>query len=177
MNHSTIRESPSTRILGMILALVILALTLPISSAITEDEELERIITIDDVLVCLDGTDGEGELVQLHTVTSVGRESVKVNGVKSKNELLEYTIPDELLLADANFPTPKKDSTAPALCPGYSFILESITQAGAELPGCIRCVMKWILKTFARVIWSFFMEPWEKKSRESRMWESMSETI
>ena len=103
MNHSTIRESPSTRILGMILALVILALTLPISSAITEDEEPERIITIDDVLVCLDGTDGEGELVQLHTVTSVGRENVKVNGVKSRNELLEYTIPDDLLLADANF--------------------------------------------------------------------------
>ena len=74
MNHSTIRESPSTRILGMILALVILALTLPISSAITEDEEPERI-----------------------------RENVKVNGVKSRNELLEYTIPDELLLADANF--------------------------------------------------------------------------
>ena len=87
----------------MILALVILALTLPISSAITEDEEPERIITIDDVLVCLDGTDGEGELVQLHTVTSVGRENVKVNGVKSRNELLEYTIPDDLLLADANF--------------------------------------------------------------------------
>ena len=103
MNHSTIRESPSTRILGMILALVILALTLPISSAITEDEEPGRIITVDDVLVCLDGCDGEGELVQLHTVTSVGRENVKVNGVKSKNELLEYTIPDELLLADANF--------------------------------------------------------------------------
>ena len=39
MNHSTIRESPSTRILGMILALVILALTLPISSAITEDAQ------------------------------------------------------------------------------------------------------------------------------------------
>ena len=103
MNHSTIRESPSTRILGMILALVILALTLPISSAITEDEEPERIITVDDVLVCLDGAEGEGELVQLHTVTSVGRENVKVNGVKSRNELLEYTIPDDLLLADANF--------------------------------------------------------------------------
>ena len=48
LNHSTIRESPSTRILGMILALVILALTLPISSAITEDEEPERIITMVD---------------------------------------------------------------------------------------------------------------------------------
>ena len=103
MNYSTIREDPLTKILGIILAFVILAFTLPISNAITEDEESDRIITIDDVYVCLNGNDGEGELVPLHTVTSVGRENVKVNGVKSKNELLEYTIPDELLLSDSNF--------------------------------------------------------------------------
>lgn len=36
-------------------------------------------------------------------ITSVGRNNVRVNGVVSKNTLLEYTVPDELLQADPNF--------------------------------------------------------------------------
>ena len=36
-------------------------------------------------------------------ITSAGRKNVRVNGIISKHKLLEYTIPDELLLADADF--------------------------------------------------------------------------
>lgn len=36
-------------------------------------------------------------------ITSVGKSNVKVAGVKSKNKLVQYTIPESLLLADDNF--------------------------------------------------------------------------
>lgn len=36
-------------------------------------------------------------------ITSVGKTNVKVAGVKSKNKLVQYTIPESLLLADDNF--------------------------------------------------------------------------
>ena len=44
-------------------------------------------------------TDSRGyeELIPLHTVTSVGRENVRLHGIISDNQLLEYTIPDELI--------------------------------------------------------------------------------
>lgn len=40
---------------------------------------------------------------QWHTVTSIGRKNVSVHGIKSKNELLAYTIPDKLMEADPKF--------------------------------------------------------------------------
>ena len=36
-------------------------------------------------------------------ITSVGKSNVKVAGVKSRNKLVQYTIPESLLLADDNF--------------------------------------------------------------------------
>ncbi len=36
-------------------------------------------------------------------ITSIGRENKKINGIKSKNKLLEYTIPEELLYEDPSF--------------------------------------------------------------------------
>ena len=36
-------------------------------------------------------------------ITSVGKTNVKVNGVKSKYKLIEYTIPEELLTDDSDF--------------------------------------------------------------------------
>ena len=101
MNYSKSVKHPMLCLYCILQALMILVL--PISGANGEVEEPDEIITMDDVLVYLGGDDGTGELVQLHTVTSVRRENVKLHGVKSKNQLLEYTIPDELLLADSNF--------------------------------------------------------------------------
>ena len=103
MNYSTIKGKRFLRAFGAILCLVVLVWVLPIASANAEDDAPDEVLTMDDIYVCLAGDDGLGELVPMHTVTSIGRENVKVRGVKSKNKLLEYTIPDELLLADGNF--------------------------------------------------------------------------
>ncbi len=101
MNCSVIRNKHPYKVFSIILALMLLVF--PMLSAYGESEEPDEILTMDDIYVYLDGDDGLGELVPLHTVTSIGRENVKLHGVKSKNKLLEYTIPDELLLADGNF--------------------------------------------------------------------------
>ena len=103
MNCSVTRNNHSLRILAIALVLMMRASVLPISCALGESNEPDEVFTMDDVLIYLDGDDGCGELVPLHTVTSVGRENVKLHGVKSKNQLKEYTIPDELLMADSNF--------------------------------------------------------------------------
>ena len=103
MNYSIVKEKRFIRIIGAILCMVMLMWIIPVSGENAEDESQEREFTIDDCYVYLNGDDGNGELVPLHTVTSVGRENVKLHGVKSKNKLLEYTIPDELLLSDGNF--------------------------------------------------------------------------
>ena len=100
MNYSIVKGK---RFISAILCLVTLMWMIPVSGGTAEDESQEREFTIDDCYVYLNGDDGNGELVPLHTVTSVGRENVKLHGVKSKNKLLEYTIPDELLLSDGNF--------------------------------------------------------------------------
>ena len=100
MNYSIVKGK---RFISAILCLVMLMWMIPVSGENAEDESQEREFTIDDCYVYLNGDDGNGELVPLHTVTSVGRENVKLHGVKSKNKLLEYTIPDELLLSDGNF--------------------------------------------------------------------------
>ena len=57
----------------------------------------------DDCFLLVNEYTGYEELIPIHTVTTVGRENVKINGVISKNTLLEYTIPDELLLNDPYF--------------------------------------------------------------------------
>lgn len=36
-------------------------------------------------------------------ITSIGKKNVKLHGIRSDNQLLEYTIPEELLAADPNF--------------------------------------------------------------------------
>ena len=103
MNDSITKGKSLFRLFCAMLCLTMLMSILPVSGASAEAEIPERELSLDDVYVCLNGDDGAGELVLLHTVTSVGRENVKLHGVKSKNTLLEYTIPDELLLADGNF--------------------------------------------------------------------------
>ena len=100
MNYSIVKGK---RFISAILCLVMLMWMIPVSGENAEDESQEREFTIDDCYVYLNSDDGNGELVPLHTVTSVGRENVKLHRVKSKNKLLEYTIPDELLLSDGNF--------------------------------------------------------------------------
>ena len=81
MNCSVSRNNHSLRILAIALVLMMLVSVLPISCALGESDEPDEVFTMDDILIYLDGDDG----------------------VKSKNKLKEYTIPDELLMADSNF--------------------------------------------------------------------------
>ena len=103
MNCLAIKGKQFYRVFSAVICLAVLICALPLSGVSAEPINPDKELTVDDVYVCLNGDDGAGELVPLHTVTSVGRENVKLHGVKSKNKLLEYTIPDELLLADGNF--------------------------------------------------------------------------
>ena len=103
MNGLAIKNKTLRTLIGTFLCIAMLICLFPVAAEQTEDDIQEKVLTVDDVYVCLSGDDGLGELVPMHTVTSVGRENVKIRGVKSKNKLLEYTIPDELLLADGNF--------------------------------------------------------------------------
>ena len=72
------------------------------------DEELDEIDYVDYAgtggsTFDSDIDEGVEETSAIPVITSVGKKNVRVNGVKSKNKLLEYTIPEELLAADPNF--------------------------------------------------------------------------
>ena len=43
------------------------------------------------------------EDMEVPVITSAGKTNVKVNGVKSKNKLVKYTVPEMLLRLDPNF--------------------------------------------------------------------------
>lgn len=56
--------------------------------------------------IILDGAEYLGEVEEeeaFPVITSAGKTNVKVDGVKSKNKLIKYTIPEALLQADPNF--------------------------------------------------------------------------
>ena len=181
MNYSTIMGKRFLRAFGAILCLVMLVWVLPIASANAEDDAPDEVLTMDDIYVCLKGDDGLGELVPMHTVTSVGRENVKVRGVKSKNKLLEYTIPDELLLADGDFAAlmmeadkyigypyvygasnPREGFDCSGFSAGYSFIPAYTTQADAVQQGCIRSAPRLIRRMSVLAIWFSSRAQWDR---------------
>jgi len=93
------------RRLTAVLLLLSLLITPLCASMVRGEEDAEitheakkYIITEDDMFV-----ERIPEGNEYRPITSVGRSNVRVNGVVSKNTLLEYTVPDELLQADPNF--------------------------------------------------------------------------
>ena len=80
MNRSTIKGKTSRKIITIILCIMMLTGLLPVAAEQNENDISEKTLTVDDVYVCLSGEDGLGELVPMHTVTSVGRENVKSAG-------------------------------------------------------------------------------------------------
>ena len=93
------------RRLTAVLLLLSLLITPLCASMVRGEEDAEitheakkYIITEDDMFV-----ERIPEGNEYRPITSVGRNNVRVNGVVSKNTLLEYTVPDELLQADPNF--------------------------------------------------------------------------
>ena len=61
-------------------------------------DEVEGTVILDDPIYFMGDEDEE-----IPVITSAGKTNVKVNGVKSKNKLVKYTIPEMLLVLDPNF--------------------------------------------------------------------------
>ena len=56
-------------------------------------------VILEDPQYFMDGCDEDS----IPVITSDGKSNVKVNGVQSKNKLVKYTIPQQLLSADPDF--------------------------------------------------------------------------
>ncbi len=97
------------QVLTMILALILMStLVVPCSGAFAEEEEGFTEEDWGDAFVILDDPiyfmgDEEEEEDEVPVITSIGKKNVKVNGVKSKNKLVKYTIPELLLVRDPAF--------------------------------------------------------------------------
>lgn len=96
------------QVLAVIIALILISAFLPSQAAVAEDEpfiEIEDIewnegsfVILDDPIYFMGDED-----VEVPVITSSGKTNVTVNGVKSRNKLLKYTIPEMLLRLDPNF--------------------------------------------------------------------------
>ncbi len=96
------------QVLAVILALILMSVFLPSQATVAEDEPLieiediewdENAFVIQDDPIYFMGDEDE----EIPVITSAGKRNVKVNGVKSKNKLVKYTIPEMLLVLDPNF--------------------------------------------------------------------------
>ena len=96
------------QVLAVILALILMLAFLPSRAAVAEDEpfiEIEDIEWDENAFVILDDPIyfmGDEDM-EVPVITSAGKTNVKVNGVKSKNKLVKYTIPEMLMIIDPNF--------------------------------------------------------------------------
>ena len=95
------------QVLAVIIALILMMAFLPARPAGAEEESFLEIEDIDwdSAFVILDDPIyfmGDEDM-EVPVITSAGKTNVKVNGVKSRNKLLKYTIPEMLLILDPNF--------------------------------------------------------------------------
>ena len=95
------------QVLAMIIALILLSAFVSPQKASGEEESFTGMIEedwdgafviLDDPIYFMGDED-----VEVPVITSAGKTNVKVNGVKSRNKLLKYTIPEMLLRLDPNF--------------------------------------------------------------------------
>ena len=95
------------QVLAMIIALLLVTAFFPSQAAFAENEsfiEIEDVnwdgssVILDDPIFFM-GDEDESAVV----ITSVGKENVKVKGVKSRNKLVKYTIPEMILASDPEF--------------------------------------------------------------------------
>jgi hypothetical protein len=91
----------------MIIALILVTTFFSSHTAFAEDESFIEIenenwdsssVILDDPIFFM-GDEDESVVV----ITSVGKENVKVKGVKSRNKLVKYTIPEMVLASDPEF--------------------------------------------------------------------------
>ena len=93
--------------LAMIIALILMTAFMPSQAAFAEDESFFEVedadwdgssVILDDPIFYMVNED-ESAVV----ITSIGKENVKVKGVKSQNKLVKYTIPEMVLTSDPDF--------------------------------------------------------------------------
>ncbi|MBQ8162036.1 MAG: C40 family peptidase [Clostridia bacterium] len=102
------KQSPITarQVLAIILALILMSAFLPKQPALAEDASIEdaedwedgAFVILDDPIYFMGDED-----MEVPVITSAGKTNIKVGGVKSRNKLLKYTIPEMLLRLDPNF--------------------------------------------------------------------------
>lgn len=88
-------------VLAAILVLLLLSAFLPAHAE--EDTETDDFFGLDVILEDPEYFLFDEPEDEIPVITSVGRSNVKVAGVKSKHQLVQYTIPETLLRADENF--------------------------------------------------------------------------
>lgn len=100
-------DMTAKQVLAMIIALLLVTAFFPSQAAFAENEsfiEIEDVnwdgssVILDDPIFFM-GDEDESAVV----ITSVGKENVKVKGVKSRNKLVKYTIPEMILASDPEF--------------------------------------------------------------------------
>ena len=113
MNRNSTNQTISTskQIIAAILAFILMSVFLPVLSAHAEatESEVDFASTFD-----MDGWNGEDVILEdpqyfldiedepdeaIPVITSAGKSNVKIGGVKSKHQLVSYTIPEQLLEA------------------------------------------------------------------------------
>ena len=96
------------QVIAVIIALILISAFLPSQADAARDEPVIEIgdsewndgssVILDDPIYFTGDED-----MEVPVITSAGKTNVKVNGVKSRNKLLKYTIPEMLLRLDPNF--------------------------------------------------------------------------
>lgn len=95
------------RIMALIAALLVSASPLTgwaggrqvVATALTWTDGMANPSILEDPQYFMDGCDEDS----IPIITSDGKSNVKINGVQSKNKLVKYTIPQQLLSADPDF--------------------------------------------------------------------------
>lgn len=89
----------------VVVAILLLSILSVFLSAKAEEEEVDWDTYGEVILEDPEYLFFEEDEDAIPVITSVGKSNVKVAGAKSKNKLVQYTIPESLLLADDNFLT------------------------------------------------------------------------
>ncbi len=97
-NTGNRRNEPSAK--GILACLILVIILVGIFGNV-EGADAEEIILEDIELI--GDTDLPEEADSFPVITSVGRENIKIGGVKSQGTLIRYTIPEALLRADPTF--------------------------------------------------------------------------
>lgn len=164
-------------VLAAILVLLLLSAFLPAHAE--EDTETDDFFGLDVILEDPEYFLFDEPEDEIPVITSVGRSNVKVAGVKSKHQLVQYTIPETLLRADENFLALMMEaentsaipmcmaaanlllaSTVPASCAGCTANPACMIPAASARKGSIRCVLSLSAKKPALEIWFSLRKRW-----------------